>query len=210
MTPALIQVHLPCPESTIALAESELRNKAEQDPNKCWGYFPDLGSKDGIDSALPDSQAYAFEASRLAANARVLTFNFLRLSLIEQQSAFPFHLDSDATTALTGERPHTGKAVWRLLINVSDRHSRNLSYLDVNPDSLELETRRGYTHYPHTLGDLAVTTIAIPPREGSEASGVLFCASRVLHTGRDDEKGHFVAGYGCEELTPQAASALGR
>jgi hypothetical protein len=46
---------------------------------------------------------------------------------------------------------------------------------------------------------------SIPPRSGSAVHGLVFSSNRVLHSGVDDARGHFVAAYGVEEAASEAA-----
>ncbi len=200
--PLEVTVALPADEGAIVAAEGELRNKAETDANHCYGYFPAMKGTGSINTDLPESRAFAGAVPRLEVGGKRLTFNFIRLSLIQQHGDSPFHLDSDAATALTGDTATISKRlVWRLLLNLNDKHVRTLSYLDADTSSVDLTNSDGYIHCKdERLTEKVERSIAIPPRTGQQAHGVLFCASRVLHTGRDDEFGHFVTGYGCEEM----------
>ena len=40
--------------------------------------------------------------------------------------------------------------------------------------------------------------MAFPPRHGASVHGLAFVSNRVLHSGVDDESGHFIAAYGME------------
>ncbi len=199
--PWLITFDLACSEADLRAAEIELRGKCEHDDNQCYGYFPAMRGRGSVDTNLPRCEAFAASMPGLVVRDKKLQFNFIRMSLVQQRGDAPFHLDSDAATALTGDTTTVAeRLVWRLLLNVSDQHARTLAYVDVDPVTTKLTSEGGYIH----CEDKAVTSrlsksIAIPPRQGLRTSGVLFCASRVLHTGQDDEHGHFVMGYGCEE-----------
>ncbi len=155
----------------------------------------------GIDSDFPACQAFMELQPQLTADGKTLDFNFVRLSQVRQTGSSPYHLDSDAKTALTGDTTTiSDRLVWRLLLNLSDAHPRNLSYLDIDPFSLPLESGGGYIHCPNSkIKKSLKRQVSIPSRQGETVSGLLFCASRVLHTGQDDQFGHFVAGYGTEE-----------
>lgn len=180
----------------ITNAETELKKFAENDTNKCWGYFPALKEKN---RNLNECKKFHDALPKITQNNKVLDLNFVRLSLIQQKGDSPYHMDSDSKTALTGDTATIdSRLVWRLLLNFSSEHSRTLGYLDLDTSSITLTTEGGYIHY---TGDTAEfeRSVVIPPRTKNEITGVLFCASRVLHTGKDDEFGHFVAGYGSEE-----------
>jgi hypothetical protein len=45
----------------------------------------------------------------------------------------------------------------------------------------------------------------IPRRRGSTVHGLLFASNLVLHSGVDDEHGHFIAAYGLETAASQSA-----
>lgn len=199
--PKIVTINLPFKSSLIQKTEGELGLHAQRDDDKCYGYFPGMGDRRGIDANLPVSQSFADGAQYLTVDGKKLNFNFLRLSLIDQPSISPFHLDSDSATALTGDvATMSQRLVWRLLINLSPVRSRTVIYLDLDPSSVELINDRGYISYPSkSITDDMIKKVELSPRSGSEVSAVLFCASRVLHAGKDINGGHFVAGYGVDE-----------
>ncbi|HUS25928.1 MAG TPA: hypothetical protein VMY99_01095 [Nevskiaceae bacterium] len=199
--PLAVTIQLPCSQTVIADAQEELRTKAKQDDYKCFGYFPGMSAKGtSLDFDLPKCKLFAQRVPELTVNDRVCSFGFLRMSLIQQPGISPYHVDSDASAALTGDMATLSKKrIWRLLFNLSDTYARTLSYLDVDPSTVKLDIKNGYIHYPNqTVTKKAIHEIVIPPRQGTRVEAVLFCASRVLHAGKDDEHGHYVAGYGCE------------
>lgn len=180
----------------LGAAEAELRQHAETDVDKCFGYFPYMKSP-GIDNQLPACKAVADSAPTLELSGIDLQFNFLRMSLVEQHASGPYHLDSDAATALTGD-VHTvlKRQVWRLILNLSSKHTRTLGYLDANPAGL-IKFRENYIYCPkESIPQGAIRDAVIPPRKDGTVHGVLFCSSQVLHTGKDNENGHFVGAYG--------------
>jgi hypothetical protein len=199
---------LPSTNQDITAVQAELTAKAKEDANKCWGYFPAMKGKSSIDTDLPISAGFADGIPQLEVDGKSLRFNFVRLSLIQQTGTSPFHLDTDAATALTGDTSTLSKRlVWRLLLNLNDKHTRTLSYLDLDSTKIPLLDDGGYLHCDASLvHEGIIRRIVIPPRKGSKASGVLFCASRVLHTGQDDQFGHFVTGFGCEEPDTTSSS----
>ena len=200
--PLSTQFELPEIAPRIEAVQQELSVRAAQDANRCFGYFPSMKNARGIESNLPHSEKLAAIFPEIQLEGKTLAFNFLRLSLIQQTGDSPFHLDSDAATALTGD-PTTAhqRRVWRLLLNLHETEPRRFSYLNAAPTSLPLAIEGGYVHCDnqHILPEM-IETIAVPPREGNRVHGLLFCASQLLHTGQDDEAGHFVASYGCEEI----------
>lgn len=195
--PKLVTITLPDgSDDLINAVQSELTRFAKKDANQCWGYFPALKEKN---QGLEASKKLSQELSVIEQGGKQLSLNFARISLIQQTGDSPFHMDSDSKTALTGDVDSiNSRLVWRLLINLHPGQSRTLGYLDLDVSKLTLTTDGGYIHY---TGDTTKYErgIVIPARQGSVVQGVLFCASRVLHTGKDSEEGHFVAGYGCEE-----------
>lgn len=184
-------------DALITDVETELKKFAQKDINHCWGYFPALTEKN---NGLRAAAALHTEQPTIILNDKELELNFIRLSLVQQKGASPYHMDSDSKTALTGDVDTiNSRLVWRLLLNFSLEHSRTLGYLNLDTSKIELTTEGGYIHY---TGDTSLYEKAsvLKPRTQTKIHGVLFCASRVLHTGKDDKNGHFVAGYGCEEL----------
>lgn len=185
--------------SLVETVEQELKKKALIDPDQCFGYFPAM-QVEGIYSDLPASQAFEATIPWLRVNELDLGFNFLRMSLVEQKASASFHLDSDAATALTGDLDSVGERhVWRLLLNLSPDHNRYLSYVAIDPFKLPLTKRQNYIYCPDVaIPRDKIRTTPIPSRLQHIAHGVLFCSSQVLHSGQDDENGHFVAAYGRE------------
>lgn len=184
----------------IGAVEAELTSSAQEDEDGCSGYFP--GFKDDS-MALPQAAQLANAVPAVSLEGIALQHNFFRLSLKSQPSIFPYHIDSDSVTAVTGSLENLrGIAVVRGLINLSSKHHRELAYLDIDVESARqagcLNERQGYIAYTGEVEGFE-KTVSIPPREGMTAQGVLFWASQVLHGGRDGQAGHFVAGYGLEQ-----------
>jgi hypothetical protein len=184
----------------IERVHQELRQRAAADANACFGYFPALTGTAGIDSRLPACRALSRVMPKLDVGGLTYVFNFVRLSLVRQAAQSPFHLDSDAATALTGDttRLHERRVI-RLLLNLSATQARRLRYLDVAPASLSLAVRDGYLHCAEHFPGEWIETAIMAPRKGRRLHGLLFCANQVLHSGRDDAHGHFVAGFGRDE-----------
>lgn len=207
-TPKIVTVAFPFDESLIQSVEQELSARASQDTDKCFGYFPGMKGRQDIAFDLPISQQFAEQAKTLDVTGKKLYFNFLRLSLVDQPTISPFHLDSDSATALTGdEATMAQRLVWRLLVNMSDTKSRTVVYLNLDPSSIKLTTYKGYISYPSkSITDDMIKSVKLPPRDKNTVSAVLFCASRVLHAGKDMDSGHFVAGYGVDEDDPSGTT----
>ena len=203
LQPRLITVQLDGPLTDAATAE--LAERAAADTNGCYGYFPAM-QRPGIDQNLPACQALAEVHPALEVDELSLAFNFCRYSNRRQATLVPgsegvFHLDSDAATALTGDLDTLGtsnaRSVWRLLLNLSPEHARTLAYADVDPTSVPVVRQENYAYcLPESIPPEAARTFEIPRRVGGTTLGVLFRSSQVLHSGKDDEHGHFVAGYG--------------
>jgi len=192
------------PEADIEAAESQLLMTAQANADGCWGYFPALNGHTGIDNSLRNPRRLATNTPTLTLAGLRLNFNFLRLSVKKQEARAPFHLDTDAATAVTGDVETLGeREVWRLLLNLSSRHLRSVAYLDVDSRTVSLDAVGTTVRYLGSTDGLE-QTVLLEPRTTSEVQGLLFCANAVLHSGRDDENGHFVGGYGCE-LTPASA-----
>lgn len=210
--PEIVTIDLPIgTDSIIKAAEAELAAGAEADPYKCWGYFPFMArltignglphmDRRPLDHNLPASQNFVREVPEVTVQSHTLFFNFMRLSLVKQMPVMdsPYHLDGDAGTGITGKPDRLPESfVWRCVLNLSSEHSRTLSYLTVAPSELELVTKDGYSYCPNDqIEPEMIGNAVIEPRQGDQASGVFFCASRILHTGRDDDNGHFIAAYG--------------
>jgi hypothetical protein len=96
--------------------------------------------------------------------------------------------------------------VHRLLLNLSDAVVRSLQYLDVDPDDAPMERQGGYVGLAEGIYvDSRSLQVSIPPRCGEATYGAAFVANRVLHSGVDDVRGHFVAAYGYESEELHAA-----
>ena len=196
-------IDLPVDDRLIGYAHDELRLKAAADANACYGYFPGMAGAAGIDSDLPACRRLLDSLPALALANRRLSFNFVRLSLAKQVGSFPFHLDSDTRTGFTGDPAALKRRlVLRLLINLSAVHPRTLSFLNIDTACVRLESKAGYVHYCEPVDHGAIERIVIPSRRECRTHGVLLCANRVMHTGQDDEHGHFVAAFGWEGGQP--------
>lgn len=200
LQPQVVALSLTLAPQLISNLKQELSAKARKDPNHCFGYFPAMADRPGIDIDLPASRAFAKALPAIPAGGKILHFNFVRLSLVQQPGTSHYHLDTDAATALSGNITNlSNRLVWRLLLNLHTSASRTLGYLDVRPDDVRLQMTNGYLHGADDhVKQQRKQRISIPPRQTDQVHGVLFCASRVLHTGPDDQQGHFVAGFGCE------------
>jgi hypothetical protein len=198
--PTPIALHVPYFAQGAPDAEKELRKRARYDFDKCCGYFPALAGADGIVSDLPACRMFATEVPQITHDGSVYQFNFLRVSLVQQSSEPEFHLDSDATTALTGDAATLRRRhVLRMVLNLSAVSQRALHYLDIDSQSIELIARGGYVKAARTESlDDKVLTAVIPRRRGASVHGLVFVSNRVLHSGVDDESGHFIAAYGME------------
>lgn len=193
-------------------AGRELRAGAATDSNGCMGYFPGLRDVDGIRGDLPACRALAATLPTITMGGMTFEFNFARVSLIRQAGDPAFHLDSDAATAVTGDLSTLdARLVRRALLNLNAEHARTLHYLDVDPATVELRAEGAYVRIaePDSVRHMA-RQLVIPPRDGNVIHGVDFYANKVMHSGVDDEFGHFVAGYGYEvNLSPQASRCGG-
>jgi hypothetical protein len=207
--PAAVVLQIPFLVDGAPAAEHELRSRARSDRDKCCGYFPALAGTEGIVSDLPACRAFAAELPQIAYAGSMYCFNFLRLSLVQQSSKPEFHLDSDAATALTGDvETIRQRQVLRMVLNLSVHNQRALHYLDVDSGSIELAVRGGYVRVAETesVREKALTAV-IPPRHGACVHGLVFASNRVLHSGVDDEHGHFIAAYGIDTGEARAASS---
>ena len=199
--PTAVELDIAPMAAQLAAVEQELSTRAGWDRDRCFGYFPALNGASGIASDLSACREFAVRLPQLNVGGAPFRFNFLRLSLVQQSARAAYHLDSDAATAITGDvTTISQRHILRLLLNLSARGERTLHYLNVDPGSVELIVEDGYIRVadpqafqPHSL------VARIPPRRGSRVHGLVFASSRLLHSGVDDEHGHFVAAYGAEE-----------
>jgi hypothetical protein len=201
--PAAVELEIPLVAQEAAAVEHELRTPADQDPDRCCGYFPALAGQGGIVSDLPTCQAFAARLPYIFHGGYRYEFNFLRLSLVQQSTDPSYHLDSDAATALTGDVAAINRRqIRRLLLNLSARSDRNLCYLNLDPGSVELAVDGSYIGVadPDALRGYGLIA-TIPQRRGSTVHGLVFASNLVLHSGLDDQDGHFVAAYGIETDT---------
>jgi hypothetical protein len=198
--PAAVELEITLVEAEATAVEYELRTGASTDPDSCCGYFPALAGNGGIISDLPACHAFAARFPHIWHGAHRYEFNFLRLSLVRQSADASYHLDSDAATALTGDVATIDRRqVRRLLLNLSAHSDRSLHYLNLDPASVELAVDGSYIRAadPEALRGYGLIA-TIPRRFGSTVHGLMFASNLVLHSGVDDDHGHFVAAYGIE------------
>ena len=179
-------------------ALAELTQAAQNDPNGCWGDFAGFESRD---LPLPRTRKFAesVDAAAITPVDRPLPYCFTRVSIWRQPTIdrAQFHLDTDALTAVGGDPTEAGKIVVRALFNIG-QYPRSLEYLDIDPRFVLLQARGSTVRY---LGRTAgrVRKIDIAARVPGLVSGVLFYSNRVLHSGRDDKRGHAVLALGHEQ-----------
>jgi hypothetical protein len=204
LRPSPVVVELPSVRP-VEDAGHELARHAQADDHRCWGYFPSLTGRPGIQAGLPACRDFASALPEFTIAGADYRFNFIRLSLRCQSQQPAYHLDSDAATALTGDPATLGRRrVARILLNLSTTQERNLYYLDLDVSAAALTREGSYVR----VADPALVTryavrAAIPPRSGKIAHGISFVASQVLHSGVDGPHGHFVAAYGYEYAEPR-------
>ncbi len=198
--PRAVEFDLEPIREVIVGAEDELGLMAVEDRDQCCGYFPALAGISGIRTELPACRVFAEAVPAIAHDGLTYRFNFLRLSLVCQSADPAFHLDSDASTALTGDVGNLSeRVVLRLLLNLSSQEERALHYLDVDPCTTHLVAEGSYVcaKDPERLQTRARVAV-IPPRRGTAVRGLAFASNRVLHSGLDGKHGHFIAAYGRE------------
>jgi hypothetical protein len=205
LRPALFTTELPATRQLEA-AEHELKRHAHADAQRCWGYFPALAGCRGIHADLPACREFASAMPEMSVAGARYRFSFIRLSLRCQSQRAAYHLDSDAATALTGD-PATlsERLVGRVLLNLSAVAERRLHYLDLDVSAVALTSDGSYVRATHQAQSGCHSRCAIvPARSGRTVHGVAFVANRVLHSGVDGARGHFVAAYGydCDTQTP--------
>jgi hypothetical protein len=207
--PTSVAFRIPFFVRGIRAAERELWLRARYDTDNCFGYFPALAGTEGILCDLPACRTLAAAVPQITHDGWLYRFNFLRMSLVQQSCHPEFHLDSDAATALSGDvETISRRCVWRMVLNLSATNQRALHYLDIDSASVELIVRGGYVSVSRTefLGEKVLTAV-IPPRRGASVHGLVFPSNRVLHSGIDDECGHFIAAYGMETGEAQSESS---
>lgn len=198
--PRIVALEIPAIVQAASKAESELRERALVDRDRCCGYFPSLAGAPGIQSELPACSAFAASLPRVTCDGAVYRFNFLRLSLVQQSAVPAYHLDSDADTAITGDVARLGeRRIMRLLLNLHPRSDRAVHYLDADPSSVVLAAEGSYLCVadPAPLRPHA-RVLTIPRRRAESVHGAAFASNLVLHSGVDDTDGHFVAAYGID------------
>jgi len=207
--PISVAFDIPRLAERAARVELELGAHAAVDRDRCRGYFPALRGVRRIDGDLPACRAFATSFPFIRHAGVEHRFNFLRLSLTPQSADPAYHLDSDTATALTGDvTTLRHRRVARLLVNLSSQCVRTLHYLDVDPSHVDLIADGSYIRAadPRGLAEYALMA-AIPPRRGCHVSGLVFTANLVLHSGRDDAGGHFVAAHGIDAMDDGAPTA---
>jgi hypothetical protein len=189
-------------------AERELQRHAQADAQRCWGYFPALAGCAAIHADLPACREFASAMPEMRVAGARYRFNFIRLSLRCQSQRAAYHLDSDAATALTGDPATLGeRLVGRVLLNLSAVAERRLHYLDLDVSAVALTSDGSYVRAAdQTQVACHTRCTVVPARTGRIVHGVAFVANRVLHSGVDGPRGHFVAAYGydCDSQTPAA------
>ena len=203
LRPQPVRIECPLGTERLSAVEDELRARAALDRDRCCGYFPALADTPGIHSDLPACRRFADELPSIALAGKVYSFNFLRLSSVQQSVDAAYHLDSDAASALTGDvATLADRQITRLLLNLSTESDRTLRYLDVDPCSVELRSEGSYVCAADAASlERFASSAAIPQRQGSSVAGLVFVSNLVLHSGVDGPSGHFLAAYGTEAGT---------
>jgi hypothetical protein len=174
-------------------AHSEIWLRAAGDPNGCWGYYPHDPRADN--NELFKARDYYYLFPTIEVEDKEFDFNFLRVALRPQAALRGLHIDRSVATGIGKSK----NLIWRLLINLGTK-PRQLTYSEQNPENL-----------PMIEGDDFMTASEISQRYIKQASlepinrgkgkskALLFCASKVLHGGSEDEDGHAIMSYGCEQ-----------
>lgn len=186
-------------EKIIEDAEFELRQKAQLDPNQCYGFFPDNHAP-GIDHNLPACDYFAQAHPLLPYDDHLFYFSWLRLSLVRHHPINDtFHLDGNSRSGLTAETNGQSQLPgFRAILNLGTS-ARTLCYSTQHPDSALTET----TEAGHTTCfplDETVYRFDIAPRRANLVTGVIFCATHVMHTGDSPAEEHFLLSYGRDEI----------
>lgn len=176
LRPSPVELHLEPVSEVIAAVERELRLGAIEDRDRCCGYFPTLVGMTGIRMELPACRAFVDALPEISCAGITYRFNFLRLSLVCQSADPAFHLDSDASTALTGDLDSLHeREVLRLLLNLSSQDERALPYLDVDPQTVKLVAEGAYVRAKDPTGLLEGARVAVLPPHGHDGPRLGVC-----------------------------------
>ena len=191
-----------------AFRELKTAMQGKEDP--LWGYFPQHPDQNFV-NARPLPACHALETSL---REKILECNdifmdlqlaFIRLCLrdIRGKEHGGFHVDLDPGSAFIGDEKNDGtRNICRLVFNLHPEEPRELHYLSNSLKELaELGlqyTRHSYQGIPEDRlpTGARVCRAFIPPREPVVLHGAVFWSNFVPHTGVDNARGHFVAGYG--------------
>jgi hypothetical protein len=185
----------------IAAAHNELLGYALENTDGCYGYFPDLFDREGINSNLSAASRFADRYPIVKINNVPFKFSFLRVSVRPQPTqSGKMHVDSNVQSGLSYDSstvPSEGPA-WRAHFNLSNEFSKVLDYSVQAPTLINATPENGITYY--WTHPAARRSIEIVKRHKRLAHGVLFCANRVVHGANNRAAiGEFVASYGYEQ-----------
>lgn len=181
-------------ESVIVSAENELAKMAARQAQGSWGYFPhDIPDVHGLTASV----AFVNANSHLTIADRNLPFSWLRVAVQKQTALQPLHLDGDPGAGFT-RTIDPSRRIWRAVMNLSTQHERVFGFSLTDPWSRSMKLDHGYFYLEDEDPEM-VQKVVIPPREGRLAHGLLVCVSQLLHTGIDDEHGHFLVSYAADE-----------
>lgn len=183
-------------EKVVINALDELELEALGDTDAFKVYYP--GESMAYNHMLKNSAKFASKHPWVEINGKRYDFSFLKTSLQPQPALNGHHLDGNIRSGIEVGTPARNKKAWRALINLS-MEPRHLSYSLQDPDTALLEDHSGLW----TARDLDPSFLKeaiIPGRIRNMASGLVFCASHVLHGGVNTQNGRYLAGY-CREET---------
>lgn len=195
--PQKVQLLLPTAEDLLDNLEAELMGAARQ--TNGW-QVRKLEDQPLLDEVSTLCRRFIEDVPELEWASKTLRCQFLRLS-VAGQPASAYHL------AASGDRQQrvtvasvNKRLIWKLLINLSSVHHARLNFLNVDPFSLSLQVgERSLFCDAGQLHSFMRHKASIPLRDGIAVHGLLFCASRVLHSDAFDKQEQFIAGFGCEE-----------
>lgn len=180
----------------IEAAHDELEERAVFDRDLCMGYFPAIQGQ-GESADLPHCRELAESLPHIQiSNGLPLGFDWLRLSLKKQPKKAPYHLDLSRGTGMSSVEG--AKRITRLLLNFSPDFSRKIGYLVVDPLDAPLKADNGFRIYDGDPPSRAARTLIIPPRQRGMVFGAIIEVTNVLHSGIEEEDGHFLASYSTE------------
>jgi hypothetical protein len=179
--------------------DSDLTGLAEIGGNNCWGhYYEDSGPVPPETATVFDEFAEAWP--RLEHGGRTYDLAWVRRSTGGTEQAGSTHLDASPVTGIRGGGEAgviPARKIWRAVVNLSDLFERKIEYLDADVRDIPWQADRGFVRLADGADNsiYPAKTLVLPHRNGARAWAANLCVSRVAHSGRDDNQGHFLASF---------------